>query len=49
MNGWLGEAQGLQISLEAAERKLANLDRSLERNHHHGPTQLGMPIIVDTP
>lgn len=47
MNGWLGEVQGLQVSLEAAKRKLASLDRSLERNHHNGPTELGMPIIID--
>jgi hypothetical protein len=48
MNGWLGEVQGLQVSLEAAKRKLASLDRSLERNHHNGPTELGMPIIIDS-
>ncbi len=47
MNGWLGEVQGLQVSLEAAKRKLASLDRSLERNHHNRPTELGMPIIID--
>jgi len=29
MNGWLGEVQGLQVSLEAAKRKLASLDRSI--------------------
>jgi hypothetical protein len=43
MNGWLGEVQGLQISLDAAKRKLASLDRSTERNHHTRPTDLGMP------
>jgi hypothetical protein len=47
MNGWLGEVQGLQVSLEAANRKLASLDRSIERNRHTGPTDLGMPIIGD--
>ncbi|SFQ67015.1 hypothetical protein SAMN05421810_11247 [Amycolatopsis arida] len=26
-NGWLGEVQGLQVSLEAARQKLASLDR----------------------
>jgi hypothetical protein len=45
MNGWLGEVQGLQVSLEAAKRKLASLDRSTEHNRHNGPTDLGMPII----
>ena len=46
-NGWLGEIQGLQISLDAAKRKLASLDRSIERNRHTRPTDLGMPIISD--
>ena len=45
MNGWLGEVQGLQVSLEAAKRKLASLDRSIERNRHNGTADLGMPII----
>jgi hypothetical protein len=42
VNGWLGEVQGLQISLEAARNKLASLDR-LTRNR--APVALGMPII----
>jgi len=45
INGWLGEVQGLQVSLEAAKRKLASLDRSIERNRRNGPADLGMPII----
>ena len=45
INGWLGEVQGLQVSLEAAKRKLASLDRSIEHNHRNGPADLGMPII----
>jgi len=36
MNGWLGEVQGLEVSLEAAKRKLISLDRSLERNRNTG-------------
>jgi integrase len=44
MNGWLGEVQGLQVSLETAKTKLVNLDRSLERNNRNGPTDLGIPI-----
>ena len=47
MNGWLGEVQGLQVSLEAAKRKLTSLDRSIERNRRNGPADLGMPIIRD--
>jgi hypothetical protein len=43
MNSWLGEVQGLEASLEAAKRKLASLDRSVERNRRTGPTDLGMP------
>ena len=49
MNGWLGEVQGLQVSLEAAKRKLASLDRSIERNRRTGPTDLGMPTIRQSP
>ena len=45
MNHWLGEVQGLQVSLEAAKRKLASLNRSIERNRRSGPTDLGMPAI----
>ena len=47
MNGWLGEVQGLEVSLKAAKRKLASLDRSIERNSRTGPADLGMPIIRD--
>ena len=43
MNGWLGEVQGLEVSLGAAKRKLASLDRSIERNRRSGPADLGMP------
>jgi integrase len=48
MNGWLGEVQGLEVSLNAAKRKLASLDRSIERNRRTGPTDLGMPAIGDS-
>jgi hypothetical protein len=44
VNGWLGEVQGLRISLDAAGRKLASLDR-LARTNAHRPVSLGMPII----
>ncbi|MEU8436903.1 hypothetical protein AB0F18_29160 [Streptomyces sp. NPDC029216] len=48
-NGWLGEVQGLQVSLTKTKEKLVALDRSLERSRHTshgGPTDLGMPIIT---
>ncbi|MFC8394525.1 hypothetical protein [Streptomyces sp. NPDC057238] len=43
-NGWLGEVQGLQISLEAVRSKLSSLDR-LARTRNRAPVTLGMPII----
>lgn len=45
VNGWLGEVQGLQISLDAARAKLISLDR----NSRAGAsiTQLGIPMIRD--
>lgn len=39
--GWLGEVQGLQVSLDAATSKLTSLDRS-QRTH------LGMPTLMHT-
>jgi hypothetical protein len=45
MNGWLGEVQGLEVSLEAAKRKLVSLDRSLERSRNNGPIHLAVPVI----
>jgi hypothetical protein len=50
-NGWLGEVQGLQVSLARAKEKLASLDRNLDRSSVRGPsgpTDLGMPIITST-
>ncbi|MER5562123.1 site-specific integrase [Streptomyces sp. NPDC002506] len=48
MNGWLGEVQGLQVSLTKAAEKLAALDRGLERTRGQqgGRTDLGMPVIT---
>ncbi|GAA0547682.1 site-specific integrase [Paractinoplanes ferrugineus] len=43
LNGWLGEVQGLQTSLNAAEAKLAALDRAAKRP---GPVPLGLPTIT---
>ncbi|QUH04227.1 site-specific integrase [Saccharopolyspora erythraea] len=48
LNGWLGEVQGLNTSLEAAKKKLVSLDRSIRRNQSSkdtGPTLLGIPTI----
>ncbi|MFC4517258.1 MULTISPECIES: hypothetical protein [Streptomyces] len=48
-NGWLGEVQGLQVSLTKAKKKLVSLDRALERGRstgQNGPTDFGMPIIT---
>ena len=39
---WLGEVQGLQISLDAATAKLAALDRAAAATAP-GPTLLGLP------
>jgi site-specific recombinase XerD len=41
-NGWLGEVEGLQVSLNAARAKLATLDKTA-RNNAPGTTDLGMP------
>jgi hypothetical protein len=43
-NGWLGEVEGLQVSLNAARAKLAALDRSQFRPAA-SLTSLGMPVI----
>lgn len=42
-NGWLGEVQGLQISLDAARAKLVSLDRASRSGG--SITQLGIPVI----
>jgi hypothetical protein len=46
LNGWLGEVQGLQVSLNEAIRKLAALDRS-HRRPPAGPVDLAMPVITE--
>jgi hypothetical protein len=40
--GWLGEVEGLQVSLAGAQDKLAQLDR---RAHNHTTVEFGMPTI----
>ena len=44
INGWLGEVQGLQTSLDAAKRKLVSLDRTA--SSRPGATDLGIPQTV---
>jgi hypothetical protein len=44
-NGWLGEVQGLQVSLDAARKKLASLERLARNNATTGPINIGMPIL----
>lgn len=48
-NGWLGEVQGLQVSLEAARQKLASLDRLARTKTSTGAVNLGMPVIPGYP
>lgn len=43
-NGWLGEVEGLQISLDAAKTKLRGLDRA-STTEPPRLTNLGMPVI----
>lgn len=46
LNGWLGEIEGLGVSLEAASRKLVSLDRTRDRQPN-SPVNLGIPVITD--
>ena len=39
--GWLGEAEGLKISLAGAEDKLTQIDRRTRT----GPVELGLPAV----
>jgi hypothetical protein len=41
--GWLGEVEGLQISLTGANEKLAQIE---SRTGKPGPTVLGMPTLA---
>jgi len=40
--GWLGEIEGLKISLAGADGKLAQIDR---RSPPGGPVDIGMPVL----
>jgi hypothetical protein len=42
--GWLGEVEGLQVSLAGANDKLAQLDR---RARNHTTVDLGVPVLVE--
>ncbi|MFD6181476.1 integrase [Streptomyces goshikiensis] len=44
LNGWLGEEEGLRVSLEAARKKLTSLNRTHERSQT-SITELGIPQI----
>lgn len=45
-NGWTGEVEGLQVSLNAAAIKLASTDRMLTRKTDTAPTDLGIPARI---
>ncbi|MET8537261.1 integrase [Streptomyces sp. NPDC005065] len=44
--GWLGEVEGLQVSLAGAQEKLAQIDR---RSQPHTATDLGIPSLRSRP
>ena len=48
MNGWLGEVQGLQTSLDAAAKKLVALDRTITPSSRAttDPANLGIPTVT---
>ena len=41
--GWLGEVEGLKISLTGAEDKLAQIER---RTHNQHTVELGIPTLA---
>lgn len=43
MNGWLGEVEGLQVSLQAAKAKLSRLKHASPPST--STTDLGIPVI----
>jgi hypothetical protein len=47
-NGWLGEVQGLQVSLNEATRKLVALDRAGQRRGSVSLVDRGIPVIVES-
>ncbi|MEO3807045.1 hypothetical protein [Nonomuraea sp. B1E8] len=47
-NGWLGEVEGLQVSLDAAKAKLTRLSQN-PTDGRRQLVELGMPTFTDTP
>ncbi|MFF4576540.1 hypothetical protein [Streptomyces sp. NPDC001410] len=47
-NGWLGEVEGLQVSLNAAMAKLTSLNRT-SADGRPQLVDLGMPLFTDPP
>ena len=43
--GWLGEVEGLKISLTGAEDKLAQIER---RTHNQHTAELGIPTLASS-
>jgi hypothetical protein len=43
--GWLGEVEGLQVSLAAAKQKLEQMERAARAGPRPGLTLLGTPIV----
>ena len=48
-NGWLGEVQGLQVSLAKAKEKLASLDRTLDLGPTSEPSHLPLKLVIGLP
>jgi hypothetical protein len=47
LNGWVGEIQGLQVSLDAAAKKVVSLDRMRAREDSRS-VNFGMPVISNS-
>lgn len=47
-NGWHGEVEGLQVSLDAANAKLASLNRSRQDGRPR-LVEIGLPVFTDKP
>jgi hypothetical protein len=48
VNGWRGEVEGLQVSLDAANTKLARLNRGRQDGRAR-LVDLALPILADQP
>jgi hypothetical protein len=47
--GWLGEVEGLQVSLAGAEDKLAQIERHCRTTTDIAVTDLGIPTLLTSP